>query len=270
MTTPLPIRRVEKPWGRIPPLPVPFDMPGDSRRIGEIWFEPTARTDRLLAKILFTSETLSVQVHPSDETSPTGRGKDECWLVLDAEPGAALGIGFVRPVTREELATAAADGSIGELLQWTPVTTGDFVSLPSGTVHAIGGGLTLAEIQQNSDITYRLYDYGRPRELHLAEALAVARLDPHPRECWSRVDPTRNAVLLRGPSFTVVHLAAGSKLPAPSDLAGPLLVVALAQGVEVCGAPLPAGCAAECDGLADVRLAGEARCLVAAPLSAPR
>lgn len=266
MSVLLPTRRVEKPWGRTA-LPAPFVAPADGQRIGEIWFEPTARTEPLLAKILFTSERLSVQVHPSDKTSPSGRGKDECWLVLDAEPDAQLGIGFDRDVTPEQIAAAAQDGSIVDLLAWHRVQQGDFVSLPSGTVHAIGAGLTLAEIQQNSDITYRLYDYGRPRELHLAQGLAVARTGPHPRECWGRLDEARSMLLLDGPKFRLAHLAAGAALPDAAALTGPLLVLTLAPGVMVCGEDVPPGSAAECAGLGDVSLSGAGRCLVAASVT---
>lgn len=268
MSVRLPVRRVGKPWGR-ERLPAPFDEAGDTRRIGEIWFEPTELTDRLLAKILFTSERLSVQVHPADETSPTGRGKDECWLVLDAEPGAMLGIGFAEPVSPEQVAQAAADGSIVDLLRWYPVEQGDFVSLPSGTVHAIGAGLTLAEIQQHTDITYRLYDYGRPRELHLEQGLAVARLTPHPRDCWSRLDPACSAILLAGPKFVVAHLSAGNPLDDAAQLTGPLLVLPLEPGVAVCGEDVPTGAAAECRGLADIMLSAGGRCLVAASVTPP-
>jgi mannose-6-phosphate isomerase len=95
------------------------------------------------------------------------RGKEECWLVIDAEPGATLGVGFHEPVSHEVLRAAALDGSIEDMLVWHPVKAGDFFYIPANTVHAIGAGVSLIEIQQNSDITYRLYDYGRPRELHL-------------------------------------------------------------------------------------------------------
>ena len=205
-----------------------------------------------------------MQVHPSDESSPSGRGKDECWLILGAEPGAELGIGFVKPVTHDELAAAAGDGSIVDLLHWYPVQAGDFVSLPSGTVHAIGAGLTLAEIQQNSDITYRLYDYGRSRELHLAQGLAVARTGPHPPEYWGRLDETRSMMLLDGPKFRLAHLVAAQALPETTQLDGPLLILALAAGVTVCGETIPPGVAAECGALEEVSLTGTARCLAAA------
>ena len=123
-------REVEKVWGR-EELPPPFGS-GASGRIGEIWFEPPQELDGLLAKYLFTSEKLSVQVHPP--------GKDECWLVLDCEEGASLAVGFEREFPADALRQAALDGSIEAMLRWHPVTPGDFVYLPAGTVHAIGGG----------------------------------------------------------------------------------------------------------------------------------
>ena len=174
-------RTVEKPWGR-DSLPAPFTAPA-GKRIGEIWFEPPRDLPQLLVKYIFTSEKLSVQVHPSDtqtEAKGLGRqGKEECWLVIDAEPGAVLGIGFEQPIDAETMRAAAEDGSIEDMLTWHEVRPGDFFYIPANTVHAIGGGVSIIEVQQNSDITYRLYDYGRPRELHLDEGMAVAKGEPY-------------------------------------------------------------------------------------------
>lgn len=176
-------RLVEKVWGR-ETLPAPFAAP-PGQRIGEIWFEPPPELPDLLVKYLFTSEKLSVQVHPSDaDALPGERGKEECWLVLDAEPDARLAIGFETPIAPAAIAAAARDGSIERLLSWHDARAGDVFFLPPGTVHAIGPGLALVEVQQNSDTTFRLYDYGRPRALHLDRAVAVAagtRYDPRHR-----------------------------------------------------------------------------------------
>jgi mannose-6-phosphate isomerase len=174
-------RHVERVWGRRD-LAGPFAPPAaaGAEPIGEIWFEDEAAAE-LLVKYLFTAERLSIQVHPDDATARARglpRGKDEAWYVLGAEPGAAIGLGLTRKLSREQLGAAALDGSIERLLDWRPVAAGDVFYSPAGTVHAIGAGLSLIEIQQNLDLTYRLYDYGRPRELHLDEALAVA--DPGP------------------------------------------------------------------------------------------
>ena len=179
--TALATRQVEKPWGR-ESLPPPFVAPA-GERIGEIWFEPPPELPSLLVKYIFTSEKLSVQVHPDDDQARAmghgANGKEECWLVIDAEPRATLGIGFREPIDAEAMRAAALDGSIEELLVWHPVRAGDFFYIPANTVHAIGAGVSLIEVQQNADITFRLYDYGRPRELHLDEAIAVASGAPH-------------------------------------------------------------------------------------------
>ena len=177
----LPTRMVEKVWGR-ETLPAPFEAP-QGVRIGEIWFEPPPEMADLLVKYLFTSEKLSVQVHPSDDNALEGEaGKEECWLVLDAQEGASLAIGFDEEVSPQRIEAAARDGSIEDLLTWHPVRAGDIYYLPAGTVHAIGPGLALVEVQQNSDTTFRLYDYGRPRELHLERAIDVAHGTPYAAE----------------------------------------------------------------------------------------
>lgn len=174
---------VEKPWGR-DRLPALFPEGGE-RRIGEVWFDgPAGEHPPLLVKYIFTSERLSIQVHPND-TQGRARGlpggKSECWLILDAEPGATLGMGTREPLDAETLRAAALDGRIEELMDWKPVRPGDFFYIPAGTVHAIGAGVTLVEVQQNVDVTYRLYDYGRPRELHLEDGVAVSRAAPYTR-----------------------------------------------------------------------------------------
>jgi mannose-6-phosphate isomerase len=137
----------------------------------------------ILVKFIFTSDRLSVQVHPDDararewEGSP---GKTEMWHVLRAEPDAAIALGLKTAITPERLREAARTGEIEDLIRWFPTHPGDTFFTPPGTIHAIGPGVALVEIQQNSDITYRLYDYGRPRELHLDKAIAVASPQPHP------------------------------------------------------------------------------------------
>jgi mannose-6-phosphate isomerase len=199
-------RQVEKPWGRAV-LPAPFRNPG-SEKIGEIWFEPeTGPALPLMIKYLFTSEKLSIQVHPSDAAAQAmglASGKEECWLVLDAEPGACLGIGTLRPLGADELRDAALSGEIEALMDWKPVTRGDFYYIPAGTVHAIGAGVSLIEVQQNADITYRLYDYGRPRELHLDDGVAVSRAAPYPAKLHRKVDFAVDQLLVDGPYFTLV------------------------------------------------------------------
>ena len=198
-------RYVEKPWGRtdLPPI---FDPP-DGKRIGEVWF--TAAGDQpLLVKYLFTSERLSIQVHPDDEQAHERgleRGKSECWYILDAEPGATLGLGLKRSVSADELRSAALDGSIEELMDWRPVRAGDFFMVPAGTIHAVGAGISLLEFQQNSDVTYRLYDYGRPRELHLDDGIAVARRDLYPGSLAQHLAAGERRTLVDGPEFALVY-----------------------------------------------------------------
>lgn len=171
---PLQATFVERIWGATDLAPI-FENP-DGKRIGEVWLtaEPPLP---LLFKFIFTSEKLSVQVHPSGDA---GTGKTEMWHILSTKPGATVAAGFIREVSVEEARTAALDGTIENLLQSIPVQSGDSVFIPAGTVHAIGAPLVLFEVQQNSDITYRLYDYGRPRELHLDQGLAISHLTLHP------------------------------------------------------------------------------------------
>lgn len=233
-------KTVEKVWGRRD-LPPPFTTPG-SEPVGEIWFEPPPGLSGVLVKYLFTSEKLSVQVHPSDAQAPAGkRGKEECWLVLAAEPGATLGIGFRRRMTREEMRAAALDGSIEDALEWHPVKAGDFFYLPAGTVHAIGPGLTLVEVQQNSDITYRLYDYGRPRELHLDEGLAVAKGEPHPASCRQEVPSGASRTLVEGPFFRFSQCAGAPDRALLAKHGGALLALPLEGSVTIAGEAISAG-----------------------------
>jgi mannose-6-phosphate isomerase len=167
MLTRLTPRLVPKVWGSKHLEPW---FPDASEKIGEVWFE-AAEPLPLLVKFLFTTEALSVQVHPE--------GKTEMWHILAADPGAKIAAGFREPITEERLRASALSGEIEDLLQWFEARPGDTFFIPAGTVHAIGAGLTLCEIQQHSDITYRLFDYGRPRELHLDEGARVSKLGPH-------------------------------------------------------------------------------------------
>ncbi len=205
----LPLFR-ERVWGRESLAPY-FPEVECAKPIGEAWFtfeeNPTSlggtlseliaahpeilgtAADRahpnicpLLVKLLFTTERLSVQVHPDDEYARNHHGclgKTEAWYVMDAEPGAEVAVGFRKALTSEQLKTSALSGEIENLLDWRKVRAGDVVFVPAGTVHAIGAGVTICEIQENSDITYRLYDYGRPRELHLDHGVAVSDLEPY-------------------------------------------------------------------------------------------
>jgi len=176
----------------------------------------------LMVKFLDTAQWLSVQVHPDDayarahEAHTDWLGKAEAWVVLEAEPGAQVIYGVKRPVTREELRAAALDGSILELLNFVPVEKGDVIYVPPGTIHALGPGLLVYEVSQRSDLTYRLYDYGRGRELHLDSALEVTRLEP------LEVKPHRlhEGALIETPWLTLFAATRELRAPAGAPLVG--------------------------------------------------
>ena len=146
----------------------------------------------ILFKLIDAKDTLSVQVHPDDAYALRVEGeygKTEMWVVLDCQPGAKLVYGFRKPVTKEEFRAHIQENTLMELVNEVEVHKGDVFFIQSGTLHAIGKGIVIAEIQQNSNTTYRVYDYGRkdangnPRALHIDKALDVTNLEPyHPEE----------------------------------------------------------------------------------------
>lgn len=168
-------RFVQRLWGREDLTPIFGSQP---TRIGEVWFQ--ASPDHpLLLKFLFTSQKLSVQVHPDDELAASlegCRGKTEMWYVLDAEPGSQVALGLKDTLTADSLRQGLETPAGADLLNWIHVLPGDAFLIPAGTIHAIGAGMVICEIQQNSDVTYRLHDYGRGRELHLEKGLKAADL----------------------------------------------------------------------------------------------
>lgn len=134
----------------------------------------------LLVKVIQADDTLSIQVHPDDELAVKlegegNRGKTECWYVLDAKPDAKLVYGIKEGFSNDVLAKAITENSLEEYLEYVTVQKGDFIFIPAGTVHAIGAGLRLMEVQQSCDLTYRLYDWGRGREVHIEKGLAVIK-----------------------------------------------------------------------------------------------
>src|SRR5437667_2635281 len=146
------------------------DLVGDTAR--------DARRFPLLLKFLFPHEKLSVQVHPDDEQARrVGQpwGKTECWYVAHAAPGAQIALGLKPGVTVQQLEDAIAEKRAEDLLNWLNVYAGDMIYVTGGTVHTLGPGSVIVETQQQSDTTYRLYDYARPRELHLKEGLAAVK-----------------------------------------------------------------------------------------------
>lgn len=243
-------------WGRDSLAPW-FESTGMNEKVGEAWLSgpdsivedgPLAGQTLaqawpefpLLIKILFPNDKLSVQVHPDDEQAQAAgmpRGKTECWYVLEAEPGAAVACGLKKGQEAEDLLVAIAADRAEEILEMVPVKVGDMVFVDAGTVHAINPGVTLLEVQQTSDTTYRLYDYGRPRELHLEKGLAVIKtkthaglIKPEQMDGFTRLIKARYFVVDR------YELAPGASASIENPSAG--CVVALAgagtiEGVEV-------------------------------------
>lgn len=156
--------------------------------IGENVFNPKMQEFPLLVKIIDSHDWLSVQVHPDDEMAQSlgyANGKSEMWYIIDAEPDAHIIAGFNREISKEEYFKRVADNTLAEVLSFIPVKKGDAVLIPAGLVHALGPGVLLAEIQQSSDITYRIFDWnrvdagGKKRELHLDLAAKAIHFDMH-------------------------------------------------------------------------------------------
>jgi len=173
---------LSKPWGVLDLRPW-SDARQDGGAIGEIRYErPNAAAESaLLLKLLFTEQPLSIQVHPDDALAHEMGlpcGKSEAWYILSATAGAQVGLGLDQRLTPQQLRDAVCDGSISDLVRWRTVAPDDVVVVPAGTIHAIGAGLVIAEIQQRSDTTFRLFDYGRRRELHVEQAIAAADAGP--------------------------------------------------------------------------------------------
>jgi len=215
----------------------------------------------LLMKFLFPREWLSVQVHPNDaEAQAIGqpRGKNECWYVLSAEPDAKLALGFREEITPEEMERAIHEGTLESKLNYVPVKAGDMVYVEAGTIHAIGPGMVVLETQQYSDTTYRLYDYGRPRELHLKDGLAVTKgrtkaglVAPVEQDGFTR--------LIRTPYFVADRFWTAAGSSKDLEMHGQMqILVALQDGVRVRpdageGVDLPAGHAVVLPGREDAR-----------------
>lgn len=230
-------RFVERIWGARDLSPLFANVPG-AEPIGEVWLtgdecavangplagtklgelarrfgrnlvgESAPQADRfpLLLKFLFPHEKLSVQVHPDDDLAKVAGepcGKTECWYVLDAKPGAKIGLGLKPGTTKAEFEQAIRDVRAEELLNWIDVKPGEMYYVDAGTVHAIGPGSVLVETQQNSDTTYRLYDYGRPRELHVEKGMAAMKEKTAAGKMKSRMFDAEREELVSSPSFRV-------------------------------------------------------------------
>ena len=211
------VRVVNKPWGAGDLQPW-SSVDGSGDAVGELWFERAdkqAPTPALLLKLLFTSEPLSIQVHPDDTFARAmgmPNGKSEAWYILSARPDAQIGVGLKHQVTPQQLRDSIQSGSIAELMHWRPVAKGDVIYIPAGTIHAIGAGIVLAEIQQNSDATFRLFDYGRQRELHEDNGVAVAHPWPLRTPCRPTRLTTERTVLVASRHFVLerIELLEGS------------------------------------------------------------
>jgi mannose-6-phosphate isomerase len=198
----------------------------------------------LLIKFIDAAEKLSVQVHPDDacaaENAAGESGKTECWVVVHAEPGAWLVHGVRPGTTREAFARALEDGSVEDLLARREVKAGDFVWVPAGTIHAIGPGIVLAEIQQTSDLTYRLYDWdragldGKPRELHVEEGLEAANFSkelPAPGGRGKTADETGLVIehLVDCPAFSLSRICLDRR-PWAAETGGTFAALVVLEG----------------------------------------
>jgi len=201
---------------------------------------PETKRFPLLVKFLFPADKLSVQLHPDDEAAQRAGqpcGKTECWYVLDAKPGAQLALGLKPGTSLEEFGAAISTTRAEELLNWIEVEAGDMIYVPAGTVHTIGGGMVLIETQQTCDITYRLYDYGRQRELHLKEGLAAIKLETNAGKV---VRDANSDYLVRSPFFQVERIRLRDAFEAEVTPESPHIVVAIdGAGIVECAGMEP-------------------------------
>ena len=183
----------------------------------------------LLVKFLFTTDKLSVQVHPDDAGAQrVGQpcGKTECWYVLDAQPGAQVALGLKHGTTLAEFEASIHENRAEALLNWIEVHRGDMLYVAAGTVHTIGGGMVMVEAQQSSDITYRLYDYGRPRELHIKDGIAAIKLDSRAGKVVRREGDDPN-LLVQSAFFQVEKRKLSGTLEATVSPKSPHVLVAI-------------------------------------------
>lgn len=200
----------------------------------ELVGEAAPQPDRfpLLIKFLFPREKLSVQVHPDDEGARRlGQpcGKTECWYVLAAEPGAQVGLGLKPGVTHADFKRAIHETRAEELMNWIDVQPGELVYVDAGTVHAIGPGSILVETQQNSDTTYRLYDYGRPRELHIEQGLQAMKETTRAGKV-AAVQNGGGVRLVESPSFVVERFRSAKPMAFAADQGKSSVQIVVATG----------------------------------------
>jgi len=210
-------RTLPKPWG-VEDLRPWSNVRHDGDAVGEIWYERpdnAAVIPALLLKLLFTSQPLSIQVHPDDAFARAmglANGKTEAWYVLTAAPDAKVALGLNRRLTPQQLREAIDDSSISDLIVWHAVSANDVIFVPAGTIHAIGAGLVIAELQQRSDTTFRLFDPGRHRELHIENAIVVADTGPADFQVRPNQLTSERRLLVSSPYFVFerIDLAANS------------------------------------------------------------
>jgi mannose-6-phosphate isomerase len=200
-------RAVPKPWGSSDLRPW-GEIPRDGEPVGELWFERLGETreSALLLKLLYTTQPLSIQVHPDDQYARSiglAHGKTEAWYVLSATPDARVGVGLKWALTTSQYRKAIEDGSIADLVQWRHVQRDDVILVPAGTIHAIGPGLVIVEIQQRSDTTFRIFDYGRKRELQIDKAVAAADPSPATGQPVARKLTDARRLLVADPHFVL-------------------------------------------------------------------
>jgi mannose-6-phosphate isomerase len=226
------VQVVRKPWG-VADLHPWSSIDGSGEAVGELWFQradKNASIPALLLKLLFTSAPLSIQVHPDDAFARSiglPNGKTEAWYILSATPDARVAVGLKRHLTPQELRASIKDGSIAGFTRWRAAVKGDIISIPAGTIHAIGAGIVLAEIQQHSDATFRLFDYGRQRELHEDSAVAVSDAGPVQTQSGKQRLTAERTALLATPHFVLerIDLAANSNWAIKADRETWLLVI---------------------------------------------
>lgn len=218
------MRAVRKPWGSTDLLPW-SDIQDDGGAIGELWcqrsgvssFEPA-----LLLKLLFTTEPLSIQVHPDDAFARSiglDHGKTEAWYILSATSDARVALGLKRKLDAPQLRASIESGAIADQVQWRGVQKDDVIFVPAGTIHAIGPGIVLAEIQQRSDTTFRLFDYGRHRELHVDDAVAASSREVLPPQPIAESLSDARTLLIANPYFILerIDLAPSSRWELKAD-----------------------------------------------------
>jgi len=195
-----------RPWGAADLTPW-HKAKFDGALVGEVSYEradDASPASALLLKLLFASQPLSIQVHPDDahaQAMGLPNGKTEAWYILAAHSGAKVALGLKVPLTPTEFRKAVGNGAIPDLIAWQGVSKDDVVVVPAGTIHTIGAGLVIAEVQQRSDATFRLFDHGRQRELHIESALAVATAGPAEAQVPRRRLSDERMLLVANPHF---------------------------------------------------------------------